>query len=118
MIADNRLIEIASWDDRLLGEQLRELSELNLNFSLELTGFEMPEIDPLIEGHRAGFGITLHRAPMRPRPHHFAGAHRPAGSIAREVAVAPRLSVHAPQPAIFFGPPQRRRRFLVYGALQ
>src|SRR5438105_8711399 len=50
MIADNRLIEIASWDDRLLGEQLRELSELNLEFSLEVTGFEMAEIDLLIEG--------------------------------------------------------------------
>jgi DNA modification methylase len=50
MIADNRLTEIASWDDRLLGEQLRELSELNLEFSLEVTGFDMPEIDLLIEG--------------------------------------------------------------------
>jgi len=50
MIADNRLTENASWDDRLLGEQLRELSELNLDFSLELTGFDMAEIDLLIEG--------------------------------------------------------------------
>jgi ParB-like chromosome segregation protein Spo0J len=50
MIADNRLTEIASWDDRLLGEQLRELSELNLDFRLEATGFDMGEIDLLIEG--------------------------------------------------------------------
>src|SRR5205823_8150359 len=50
MIADNRLTEVASWDDRLLGEQLRELSELHLDFSLEVTGFEMAEIDLLIEG--------------------------------------------------------------------
>src|SRR3979490_144389 len=54
MIADNRLTEIASWDDRLLGEQLRELSELNLEFSLEVTGFDMPEIDLLIEGASGG----------------------------------------------------------------
>ena len=53
MIADNRLTEIASWDDRLLGEQLRELSELNLDFSLEATGFDMAEIDLLIEGASA-----------------------------------------------------------------
>jgi DNA modification methylase len=53
MIADNRLTEIASWDDRLLGEQLRELSELNLDFSLETTGFDMAEIDLLIEGAEA-----------------------------------------------------------------
>jgi DNA modification methylase len=53
MIADNRLTEIASWDDRLLGEQLRELAELNLDFSLEATGFDMAEIDLLIEGASA-----------------------------------------------------------------
>ena len=45
MIADNRLTEIATWDDRLLAQQLKELSLLGLDFSLELTGFEMPEID-------------------------------------------------------------------------
>ena len=53
MIADNRLTEIASWDDRLLGEQLRELAALNLEFSLEVTGFDMGEIDLLIEGASA-----------------------------------------------------------------
>ena len=50
MIADNRLTENSTWDDRLLAEQLKELSELNLDFSLEATGFEMGEIDLRIEG--------------------------------------------------------------------
>jgi DNA modification methylase len=45
MIADNRLAEIATWDDRLLAQQLKDLSLLGLDFSLELTGFEMGEID-------------------------------------------------------------------------
>src|SRR6266478_6611624 len=45
MIADNRLTEIATWDDRLLAEQLRDLSLEGLDFSLEVTGFEMGEID-------------------------------------------------------------------------
>jgi DNA modification methylase len=45
MIADNRLTEIATWDDRLLAEQLKDLSLEGLDFSLELTGFEMGEID-------------------------------------------------------------------------
>ena len=45
MIADNRLTEIAIWDEQLLAEQLKELSFLDLDFSLELTGFEMGEID-------------------------------------------------------------------------
>ena len=50
MIADNRLTEIGVWDDRLLAEQLRELSELDLGFSLEVSGFSMGEIDLRIEG--------------------------------------------------------------------
>ena len=50
MIADNRLTEISEWDDRLLAEQLKELSELNLDFDLEATGFTMGEIDLRIEG--------------------------------------------------------------------
>jgi len=50
MIADNRLTENADWDARLLGEQLKTLSEVELDFSLEATGFEMGEIDVMIEG--------------------------------------------------------------------
>jgi DNA modification methylase len=50
MIADNRLTENAAWDDRLLAEQLKALSEVELDFSLEATGFEMGEIDVMIEG--------------------------------------------------------------------
>src|SRR5438270_1548675 len=45
MIADNRLTEIATWDDQLLAQQLKDLSLLGLDFSIELTGFEMAEID-------------------------------------------------------------------------
>ena len=33
MIADNRLTEIASWDDQLLAEQLKDLSLLGLDFT-------------------------------------------------------------------------------------
>jgi DNA modification methylase len=44
-IADNKLTENGAWDDRLLAQQLQDLSLLGLDFSLELTGFEMPEID-------------------------------------------------------------------------
>jgi DNA modification methylase len=45
MIADNRLTEIATWDDPLLAQQLKDLSVLGLDFSIEITGFEMGEID-------------------------------------------------------------------------
>src|SRR5580698_6223590 len=50
MIADNRLTENSVWNDRLLAEQLQELAVLDLDFSLEVTGFEMGEIDLRIEG--------------------------------------------------------------------
>lgn len=50
VIADNRLAEQASWDEELLAEQLKELFEVDLDFDLEATGFEVGEIDVLIEG--------------------------------------------------------------------
>ncbi len=52
-IADNRLNETSTWDDRLLAQQLKDLSVLDLDFSLESTGFEMGEIDLRIESLNA-----------------------------------------------------------------
>jgi hypothetical protein len=49
-IADNRLCEFSTWGDKLLAESLQDLTLLNLDFSLELTGFDMGEIDVRIEG--------------------------------------------------------------------
>jgi DNA modification methylase len=48
-IADNRLVEVGKWDDRVLATQLAELSLINLDFDLEVTGFEVAEIDLRIE---------------------------------------------------------------------
>jgi DNA modification methylase len=45
MLADNRLAEIARWDRKLVAEQLRELSVAELDFDLEVIGFETGEID-------------------------------------------------------------------------
>jgi DNA modification methylase len=50
MVADNRLTENATWDAELLGEQLKILAEAELDFSLEIIGFETAEIDLYIEG--------------------------------------------------------------------
>ena len=50
IIADNKLTDNSTWNEILLGEQLKSLSEIDLNFRLEATGFEMGEIDVLIEG--------------------------------------------------------------------
>lgn len=49
-IADNKLNENSQWDEELLAEQLKSLSEVELDFSLEATGFEVGEIDAFIEG--------------------------------------------------------------------
>src|SRR5208337_1832880 len=49
-IADNRLTENSTWDDRLLGEIFRDLATLDLDFSLDTTGFSIGEIDLRIEG--------------------------------------------------------------------
>ena len=45
MIADNRLGELASWDETRLGFELQELKTLDLDFALSATGFELSEID-------------------------------------------------------------------------
>jgi ParB-like chromosome segregation protein Spo0J len=50
LIAHNKLTENTSWDERMLGEQPKILSELELDFELETIGFEVPEIDLLIDG--------------------------------------------------------------------
>jgi DNA modification methylase len=49
VIADNRLAENSTWDETLLAEQLKFLSGLDLDFSLEATGFDIGEIDFRIE---------------------------------------------------------------------
>jgi hypothetical protein len=54
-IADNKLTENATWDERLLAEQLHDLSLSGLDFDIEVTGFEMGEIergDPQIVSKR------------------------------------------------------------------
>ena len=48
VIADNRLAENAGWDRGLLGLELQYLTELDIDFDVTLTGFELPEIDLLI----------------------------------------------------------------------
>jgi hypothetical protein len=50
LIAETRLTENSTWDERTLGEQLKILLELDLDFDLETIGFEIPEIDLLIDG--------------------------------------------------------------------
>jgi DNA modification methylase len=48
-LADNRLAEAATWDSDLLSQELRALAELDLDFSIESTGFDTAEIDLILE---------------------------------------------------------------------
>src|SRR6267142_4206438 len=48
VIADNRLAENAGWDRALLGLELQSITELEIDFDVTVTGFELPEIDLLI----------------------------------------------------------------------
>jgi DNA modification methylase len=50
MIADNRLTEVATWNEVLLAQSLKELSLLDLDFDLETIGFDPGEIDLRIAG--------------------------------------------------------------------
>ena len=45
MLADNKLADRSSWDEPLLAAHLKELSALSVDFDIEATGFEAPEID-------------------------------------------------------------------------
>ena len=50
VIADNKLALNASWDEQILAEELQGLITMDVEFSLDVTGFSIPEIDGLIEG--------------------------------------------------------------------
>ena len=49
LLADNQLTDRSSWDDVKVAVQLKELSELVLDFDIEAIGFELPEIDLRIQ---------------------------------------------------------------------
>ena len=51
VIADNKLALNAGWDDEILAEELRALSAIgDLGFDIGVIGFEVAEIDTLVEG--------------------------------------------------------------------
>jgi DNA modification methylase len=50
MLVDNKLAENSDWDEILLAQEIKILSESGINFEVELPGFEMGVIDCYIEG--------------------------------------------------------------------
>lgn len=55
MLADNKLTDRSNWDEALLGQALKNLQELSLDFELEATGFQTAEIDLAIQAVTPGF---------------------------------------------------------------
>lgn len=49
VLADNKLAINAGWDEAILAEELEALLEFDLDFDVTITGFEMPEIDSLLQ---------------------------------------------------------------------
>jgi len=47
-LADNRLAEISDWNEEALRDELEFLSEIDIDFDIEFTGFDQPEIDELL----------------------------------------------------------------------
>ena len=66
VIADNRLAEKAGWDRNLLAIELQDL--IDIGFEVELTGFETPEIDLLLEEALEATGLTLAADDQLPEP--------------------------------------------------
>jgi len=49
ILADNRLAEKAGWDNSILAIELQHLTSVDLEFDVTITGFEVPEIDLILE---------------------------------------------------------------------
>ena len=76
VIADNRLAEKAGWDRNLLAIELQDL--IDIGFQVELTGFETPEIDLLLEEALEAAGLTPAADDQLPEPR---SGIRPPGSM-------------------------------------
>jgi len=53
IIADNRLAELAGWDRGILAIELQYLSTIDGELDVTITGFEIPEIDLILEENKA-----------------------------------------------------------------
>jgi hypothetical protein len=52
-LADNKLAEKAGWDNAILAIELQHLTSIDLGFDVSLTGFEIGEIDLILQEGKA-----------------------------------------------------------------
>ena len=113
MLADNKLTDRSSWDDSKLALQLKRLSDIALDFDLEATGFELPELDLRIQslddvGATDGtdsFDVVLDDAVSRPGDLWHLGDHRLLCGSALEAASYEVLLGPDRAAAVFTDPP-------------
>jgi DNA modification methylase len=114
ILADNKLAEKAGWDKQILAIELQGL--IDLDFEIELTGFEMPEIDIILEDAHEADGASS--GPEDAVPQYSSGAavtrtgdlwllgnHRLLCGDARDGAAYDRLLEGAKAEFVFTDPP-------------
>ena len=62
-IADNRLAEDSEWDLELLASEIKEIMTDDPDLTIELTGFETPEIDRILETEAANRASRVEELP-------------------------------------------------------
>ena len=112
VLADNRLAELAGWDRQLLGMELLDLSTLELDFDLTLTGFDTGDIDVLISGIEEAANedelippVKAGPAVSQPGDLWQIGAHRLLCGDATDPAAYARLLNGQPAQLVFIDPP-------------
>ena len=113
VLADNKLAQNAGWDEQILAEELKGLLAMDLDFDIGITGFEIPEIDSLVEGlsvEEPGApedDVIPDEAPARCRPGDiwYLGGHRVACGNALDPAVVSALMGGAKARMAFTDPP-------------
>ena len=114
VIADNKLAENAGWNHELLAIELQGLIELDLDFDVTITGFDMPEIDILIselnatdEDDQADEVPAVHDGPPVTRPGDIwcIGKHRLICGDSTDSNIYARLLNGAEAQMVFTDPP-------------
>jgi len=116
VIADNRLAELAGWDDELLRLELGAIEDLDLGFDLELTGFATAEIEKLLASAEGGASESPAREPVTGAPPVSSqgmiwqlGRHRLICGDARDRAVLDQLMDGELAQMVFTDPPYNVR---------
>ena len=73
-LADNRLAQLASWDEDLLKRELEFLSDLEIDFDFSVIGFDMAEVSFILNRNEAP---SATRPQRRPKPTGVSAVSRP-----------------------------------------